>query len=90
MATNFFELATTLKNLGAKWLSEKEVNITPCNVVCIIKDEGLEIIYFGKISKEYNLNTFFVQKKWQVMIAQADKHPSVSTMVVNDFYLSLP
>ena len=24
------------------------------------------------------------------MIAQADKHPSVSTMVVNDFYLSLP
>ena len=64
MVTNFFELATTLKNLGAKWLSEKEVNFTPCNVVCIIKDEGLEIIYFGKISKEYNLNTFFVQKKW--------------------------
>ena len=30
MATNFFELATTLKNLGAKWLSEKKVNFTPC------------------------------------------------------------
>ena len=24
MATNFFELATTLNNLGAKWLSEKK------------------------------------------------------------------
>ena len=30
MATNFFELATTLKNLGAKWLSEKKVNFMPC------------------------------------------------------------
>ena len=29
MATNFFELATTLKNLGAKWLSEKKVNFMP-------------------------------------------------------------
>ena len=26
----FFELATTLKNLRAKWLSEKKVNFTPC------------------------------------------------------------
>ena len=26
----FFELATTLKNLGAKWLSEKKINFTPC------------------------------------------------------------
>ena len=33
MATNFFELATTLKNLGAKWLSEKKVNFTPWNVL---------------------------------------------------------
>ena len=24
------ELATTLKNLGAKWLSEKLMNFTPC------------------------------------------------------------
>ena len=33
MATNFFfELATTLKNLGAKWLSEKKINFTPCNI----------------------------------------------------------
>ena len=30
MATNIFELATTLKNLGAKWLSEKKINFTPC------------------------------------------------------------
>ena len=29
MATNFFELATTLKNLGAKWLPEKKINFTP-------------------------------------------------------------
>ena len=30
MATNFLELATTLKCLGAKWLPEKKVNFTPC------------------------------------------------------------
>ena len=29
MATNFLELATTLKYLGAKWLSGKKVNFTP-------------------------------------------------------------
>ena len=29
----FFELATTLKNLGAKWLSEKKINFTPCNTI---------------------------------------------------------
>ena len=29
MATNFLELATTLKYLGAKWLPEKKVNFTP-------------------------------------------------------------
>ena len=28
----FFELATTFKNLGAKWLSEKIINFTPCNL----------------------------------------------------------
>jgi len=29
MATNFFELATTLKYLGAKWLPGIKVNFTP-------------------------------------------------------------
>ena len=33
MATNFFELATTLKYLGAKWLPGKKVNFTPCSVI---------------------------------------------------------
>ena len=32
MATNFIELATTLNYLGAKWLSEKKNNFTPCTV----------------------------------------------------------
>ena len=32
MATNFLELATTLKYLGAKWLPGKKVNFTPCNI----------------------------------------------------------
>ena len=31
MATDFLELATTLKYLGAKWLPEKKVNFTPCS-----------------------------------------------------------
>ena len=30
MATNFLELATTLKYLGAKWLPGKKVNFMPC------------------------------------------------------------
>ena len=30
MATNFLELATTLKYLGAKWLPDKKVNFKPC------------------------------------------------------------
>ena len=30
MTTNFLELATTWKYLGAKWLLEKKVNFTPC------------------------------------------------------------
>ena len=33
MATNFVELATTLKYLGAKWLPGKKVNFTPCYVM---------------------------------------------------------
>ena len=32
MATNFLELATTLEYLGAKWLQERKVNFTPCNI----------------------------------------------------------
>jgi len=31
MATNFFELATTLKYLGAKWLPGIKVNFMPCD-----------------------------------------------------------
>ena len=30
MATNFLDLATTLENLGARWLLEKKVNFVPC------------------------------------------------------------
>ena len=30
MVTNFLELATTLKYLGAKWLPGKKVNFMPC------------------------------------------------------------
>ena len=30
MATNFLELASTLKNVRAKWLPEKKVNFMPC------------------------------------------------------------
>ena len=37
MATNFFELATTLKYLGAKCLPEKKVNFTPCCAFQVIK-----------------------------------------------------
>ena len=31
MAPNFLALATTLENLGARWLLAKKVNFVPCN-----------------------------------------------------------
>ena len=31
MATDFLDLATTLENLGARWLLEKKVNFVPWN-----------------------------------------------------------
>ena len=33
MATNFLDLATTLENLGARWLLEKKVNFVPWKVI---------------------------------------------------------
>ena len=36
MATNFLELATILKYLGAKWLWGKKVNFTPCGGVSYV------------------------------------------------------
>ena len=41
MATNFLELATTLKYLGAKWLPGKKVNFTPCELVVIPGDQSV-------------------------------------------------
>ena len=32
MAPNFLALATTLENLGARWLLAKKVNFVPCTV----------------------------------------------------------
>ena len=43
MATNFFELGTTLKNLGAKWLSGKKSISCPALM--------LETILFLKINR---------------------------------------
>ena len=40
MATNFLELATTLKYLGAKWLPEKRVNFTPCYLTVALHFSG--------------------------------------------------
>ena len=38
MATNFLELATTLKYLGAKWLPGKKVNFTPCSCHLLVNE----------------------------------------------------
>ena len=35
MAPNFLDLATTLQNLGARWLLEKKVNFVPCYFVSL-------------------------------------------------------
>ena len=32
MAPNFLDLATTLENLGVRWLLEKTVNFVPCSL----------------------------------------------------------
>ena len=61
MATNFFELATTLNNLGAKCLSEKKINFTHCycfyrsNVSahkCYIAWKDVLAEGFGQIKRE--------------------------------------
>ena len=39
MTTNFLELAPTLKYLGAKWIPEKKVNFTPCQIRVIARLE---------------------------------------------------
>ena len=44
MATNFLELATSSKYLGAKWLLEKKVNFTPCNLFVSPKEKHKKII----------------------------------------------
>ena len=41
MATNFLELATTLKYLGAKWLPGKKVNFTPWEVYEFIQNGAI-------------------------------------------------
>ena len=43
MATNFLELATTLKYLGAKWLPEKKVNFKPCFLNLWVKSQIVTI-----------------------------------------------
>ena len=40
----FFELATTLKNLEAKWLSEKKVNFTPCIIHTLYSKQVVRIL----------------------------------------------
>ena len=39
MATNFFWIGYHFEELGAKWLSEKKVNFTPCSNIIINDDD---------------------------------------------------
>ena len=45
MAPNFLALATTLENLGARWLLAKKVNFVPCNSLRKCMEIGLENLY---------------------------------------------
>ena len=49
MATNFFELATTLNNLGAKWLSEKKINFMPCTAFIVQMSVHINATLYGKM-----------------------------------------
>ena len=42
MATNFLELAITLKYLGAKWLPGKKGNFTPCVYTVLVYSNELD------------------------------------------------
>ena len=42
MATNFLELAITLKYLGAKWLPGKKGNFTPCTSKFILMADSVQ------------------------------------------------
>ena len=45
MAPNFLALATTLENLGARWLLAKKVNFVPCNSLRKCMEISLENLY---------------------------------------------
>ena len=66
MAPNFLALATTLENLGARWLLAKKVNFVPCNSVLIVKNSlhfifniSSEIIQDNQIMVSFDVEWLF-------------------------------
>ena len=53
MAPNFLAWATTLENLGARWLLAKKVNFVPCSV------RILEQVVPGSILDDFNVRFNF-------------------------------
>ena len=48
MATNFLELATTLTNLGAKWLPEKKLILRPVHKQFVMSYNITSFMYNSK------------------------------------------
>ena len=69
MAPNFLALATTLENLGARWLLAKKVNFVPCKVF-LSKSNRLD-----KKAREWRFKSPFCP-------VQGNNHLSVVAFVV--------
>lgn len=60
IATNFLELSTNLKTLGAKWLPEKDVNFTHCNSLKTPKCHTSICIYSSRSHLLRDFATVFI------------------------------
>ena len=84
MATNFFELATTLNNLGAKWLSEKKINFMSCTCwpCALVKWSELWVV---TMTQKWLQAIFWVkQSNWSNDLVKTFSCPPMQNNVSND------
>ena len=80
MAPNFLALATTLENLGARWLLAKKVNFVPCITQTTFKTPQREI-HYHKMLLLYNNNycKFIISSPVDSSLHGADLMPFLIT-----------
>ena len=66
MATNFLELATTLKYLGAKWLPGKKVNFTPCYLSLVHCNQLSQVSFWCRCVEQLKID-WLKNKTWPLI-----------------------